>query len=324
MAKKEKKAREAEAKKEKKARDAEAKKEKKARDAEAKKEKKAREAYLKEEKKPGMRRRKRKRKIPWIKRKTNPLSRSPGRRTYRERSHPWPSRGSRKNFARRTKNVRFGGVTGRSGWHRAKRVQYGPSTGRERRSPSKPSIKKKQDAGLNPVRSTFDDRVTTAKKRARGREQAKDKENQCNVIEFVKNVADRSKNREEKYASTKRLVVAHGMGSGKTLTSLWVAKEYITKNRVDFVNILAPNVAAGEFIDSFERAGITPHMAGRIRVLTHDEFVLNRKGCARVQEVSRDRRRGPYVHRHQVRCFSEMRCTLYHASQRESDTQYAV
>lgn len=33
----------------------------------------------------------------------------------------------------------------------------------------------------------------------------------------------------------------------------------------------------GEFIDSFERAGITPEMAGKIRVLTHDEFALNRK-----------------------------------------------
>ncbi|CAN0478281.1 unnamed protein product [Ectocarpus sp. 12 AP-2014] len=67
------------------------------------------------------------------------------------------------------------------------------------------------------------------------------------------------------------------MGSGKTLTSLWVAKEYVMKDRVKHVNILAPNVAVGEFIDSFERAGISPQMAGKIRVLTHDEFSLNRK-----------------------------------------------
>lgn len=85
----------------------------------------------------------------------------------------------------------------------------------------------------------------------------------------MKNVADPSKNKEGPYANTKGLLVAHGMGSGKTLTSLWVAKKYITKNRVDFVNIIAPNVAVGEFIDSFERAGITPRMAGRI--------ALNRK-----------------------------------------------
>ncbi|CAM9544890.1 unnamed protein product [Pylaiella littoralis] len=67
------------------------------------------------------------------------------------------------------------------------------------------------------------------------------------------------------------------MRFGTTPTSLWVAKECITKNRVDFANTLAPNVAVGEFIDSFEKAGITPHMAGRIRALTHDEFALNRK-----------------------------------------------
>lgn len=153
------------------------------------------------------------------------------------------------------KQVRFGGVAGRSGTSR----------------------NKKKGAGINPARSTFDDRVVVAKSRARGRAEETDKENQCNVIEFMKNVADPSKNKEGAYANTKGLLVAHGMGSGKTLTSLWVAKEYITKNRVDFVNIIAPNVAVGEFIGSFERAGITPRMAGRIRVLTHDEFSLNRK-----------------------------------------------
>lgn len=55
------------------------------------------------------------------------------------------------------------------------------------------------------------------------------------------------------YADTKGLLVAHGMGFGKTLTSLWVADEYFTKNRVKFVHIIASNVAVGEFIDSFER-----------------------------------------------------------------------
>lgn len=162
------------------------------------------------------------------------------------------------------KQVHFGGVAGRTGRARAKREQYDPSTG---------STKKK----LNPVRSTHDVRVEVANKRARGRSEEQDKANQCNVIEFMKNVADPSKNQEAPYATTKGLLVAHGMGSGKTLTSLWVAKEYIKKNRVDFVNILAPNVAVGEFIDSFERAGITPKMAGRIRVLTHDEFAINTK-----------------------------------------------
>jgi len=175
------------------------------------------------------------------------------------------------------KQLRFGGVTGRGGRPRAKRVLYDPATGKQRRSPSTASPKTKQRVGLNPVRSTFVDRVDTAKKRARGRGQEKDKAHQCNVIEFMKNVADPSKNQDGKYANTKGLLVAHGMGSGKTLTSLWVAKEYIKKNRVDFVNILAPNVAVGEFIDSFERAGITPPMAGRIRVLTHDEFALNNR-----------------------------------------------
>lgn len=157
-----------------------------------------------------------------------------------------------------------------------KRVVYDPSTGKKRVSPSKSKPKKRND-GLNPTRSTVDARVETAGERARGRAQATDKENQCNVIEFMKGVADPSKNKEEKYANTKGLLVAHGMGSGKTLTSLWVAKEYVTKNRVDYVNILAPNVAVPEFIDSFERAGITPHMAAKIRVLTHDEFTLNTK-----------------------------------------------
>ena len=170
---------------------------------------------------------------------------------------------------------RFGGVAGRSGRPHANRAMYDPSTGKKRVSPSKA---KKKQPGLNPIRSTIDDRVETAKARVRGREAAKDKKNQCNVIEFMKKVADPAQNKQGKYADTKGLLVAHGMGSGKTLTSLWVAKEYLTKNRVNFVNILAPNVAVGEFIDSFERAGITPQMAGKIRVLTHDEFFLNRKG----------------------------------------------
>lgn len=170
------------------------------------------------------------------------------------------------------KRVGVGGVVGRSGRPQAKRVRYDPSTAKKRVSPSKSAPKI-----LNPTRSTVDDRVETARTRARGRKQETEKKNQCNVIEFMKRVADPTKNKEQKYANTKGLLIAHGMGSGKTLTSLWVAKEYITKNRVKFVNILAPNVAIGEFIDSFERAGITPQIAGKIRVLTHDEFALNKK-----------------------------------------------
>ena len=164
---------------------------------------------------------------------------------------------------------KLGKVAGRSGRPRAKRVRYDPSTAKKRK-PKRVNI-------LNPTRSTVDIRVETAKARARGRKHETAKKNQSSVIEFMKRVADPLRNKSEKYANTKGLLVAHGMGSGKTLTSLWVAKEYITKNRVKFVNILAPNVAVGEFIDSFERAGITPQLAGKIRVLTHDEFALNRK-----------------------------------------------
>ncbi|CAM9713031.1 unnamed protein product [Ectocarpus sp. 4 AP-2014] len=170
------------------------------------------------------------------------------------------------------KRVSVTGVVGRSGRPRTKRVRYDPSTAKKRVSPSKSAPKI-----LNPTRSTVDDRVETARTRARGRKEETEKNNQCNVIEFMKRVADPAKNKDEQYANTKGLLIAHGMGSGKTLTSLWVAKEYITKNRVKFVNILAPNVAVGEFIDSFERAGITPQIAGKIRVLTHDEFALNKK-----------------------------------------------
>ena len=46
---------------------------------------------------------------------------------------------------------------------------------------------------------------------------------------------------------------------------------------MDFVNIVAPNVAVPEFRDSFEKAGVTPDHAGRIRVLTHDEFADNKR-----------------------------------------------
>lgn len=177
------------------------------------------------------------------------------------------------DLVQQPKAVRLGGVAGRTGRPQTKRVQYDPSTGKNKVSTPKP---RKKNVRRLSSRSTVDEREIVAKERARGREKAKDKENQCNVIEFMKKVAD-PKNKEETYAGTKGLLVAHGMGSGKTLTSLWVAKEYINKNRVPFVNIIAPNVAVGEFIDSFERAGITPNMAGKIRVLTHDEFSLNRR-----------------------------------------------
>lgn len=150
----------------------------------------------------------------------------------------------------------------------APRVQYDPATGKKRVSLS--------DINYSPKKS-MEAREKTARSRAKNRGQETDKENQCNVIEFMKNMADPSKNKDEAYANTKGLLVAHGMGSGKTLTSLWVAKEYITAGRVKYVNILAPNVATGEFIDSFERAGITPKLARKIRVLTHTSFVLDKK-----------------------------------------------
>lgn len=166
-----------------------------------------------------------------------------------------------------TNQVQFAGLSGRKGRGRTKRVLYDPS------GPPKKAKAKAAKA----FRPTADLRFAMANDRKMGAEEAKEKENQCNVIEFMKNVADPSKNKEEKYNKTKGLLVAHGMGSGKTLTSLWVAKEYVQKGRVDFVNILAPNVAVGEFIGSFERAGITPSIARKIRVLTHDEFSLNRR-----------------------------------------------
>lgn len=255
------------AKKEKKAKDEAAKKKNDDKDAEAKKKKKAREAEAKKTKE-ALAQKKNKAKEAAARKKTKSATRADKK--------PLALLRLAEDLRPAQKQVCFGGVAGRSGRPRAKRVVYDPSTGKKRSSPSK-SKPNKRKVGLNPTRSTFDDRVQTAKGRARGRAQETDKENQCNVIEFMKGVADPSKNKEEKYANTKGLLIAHGMGSGKTLTSLWVAKEYVTTNRVNFVNILAPNVAVGEFIDSFERAGITPQMAGKIRVLTHDEFARNKK-----------------------------------------------
>lgn len=63
-----------------------------------------------------------------------------------------------------------GGVVGRSGRPRAKRVQYEPSTAKKRVSPSKSSPKI-----LTPTRSTVDDRVETARTRARGRKKETEK-----------------------------------------------------------------------------------------------------------------------------------------------------
>lgn len=171
------------------------------------------------------------------------------------------------------KKVQLSGVAGGKGRAKKKRVLYDPSGGKKRSTPPP----KKAKAAKKAVLPTADLRFAMANDRKMGAEEVKDKENQCNVIEFMKNVADPSKNKKEMYKKTKGLLVAHGMGSGKTLTSLWVAKEYVQKGRVDFVNILAPNVSVGEFIGSFERAGVSPQMARKIRVLTHDEFTLNRK-----------------------------------------------
>ena len=96
------------------------------------------------------------------------------------------------------------------------------------------------------------------------------REHQRLVFEFMQTVAD--------HPLTKGLLLAHGMGSGKTLTSLWVAKDFVLQKRVPFVYIVAPKVSVCEFLESFERAGISPTTARRIRVLTHDEFVCNKDG----------------------------------------------
>lgn len=169
------------------------------------------------------------------------------------------------------KKTRFGGVAGRSGRHQVKRVLYDPT------SPSKPKSKKVKKVPLKPIRSTIEERQANAQKNVKGASELKPKTHQKTVLEFMKNVADPSKNKKGKYANTKGLLVAHGMGSGKTLTSLWVAKELLKVKRVDFVNIVAPNVSVPEFLDSFEKAGINPAIAGKVRVLTHDEFAYNKK-----------------------------------------------
>lgn len=160
------------------------------------------------------------------------------------------------------KKVRFGGVVGdRGGRVRVQRKLYDPSTKRK----------------MNPGRSTVEQRRSAAVRNLRGDAEYGQRRQQCEVAKFMKSVADPSKNKKGKFSKTKGLLVAHGMGSGKTVTSLWVAKQYLEDGRVNFVNIVAPNVSVPEFRDSFEKAGVTPDQAGRIRVLTHDEFADNKR-----------------------------------------------
>ncbi|CAM9693541.1 unnamed protein product [Pylaiella littoralis] len=132
---------------------------------------------------------------------------------------------------------------------------------------------------MNPGRSTIEQRRSAAVRNLRGHAEYEQRRQQCEVAKFMKSVADPVKNKKGKFSKTKGLLVAHGMGSGKTVTSLWVAKQYLADGRVNFVNIVAPNVAVPEFRDSFEKAGATPNQAGRIRVLTHDEFADNKRLC---------------------------------------------
>lgn len=91
------------------------------------------------------------------------------------------------------------------------------------------------------------------------------------VIDHMKKVADSFEN-EGKYKDIKGLLVAHGMGSGKTLTPLWVAKDYLDRKKVAHVHIVCPNVSVPEFKSSYNMAGPTPAHARKIKVVTHDGF----------------------------------------------------
>lgn len=90
---------------------------------------------------------------------------------------------------------------------------------------------------------------------------------QQSVVDHMREVA-----KGGNYEETKGLLVAHGMGSGKTLTALSVAKDYIANNSVNSVYIVAPNVAVPEFKNSFRLAGIAPKQSAKIKVCTHDGF----------------------------------------------------
>ncbi|CAM9213352.1 unnamed protein product [Pylaiella littoralis] len=100
---------------------------------------------------------------------------------------------------------------------------------------------------------------------------------QQRVIDHMKKVADGFEKGGGHHES-KGLLVAHGMGSGKTLTALWVAKSFLSRARVSLVHIVAPNVAVAEFATSMKLAGITPTQAKQIKIVTHDGFASLKSG----------------------------------------------
>lgn len=69
------------------------------------------------------------------------------------------------------------------------------------------------------------------------------------------------------------------MGSGETLTALWVAKDYLQRKIVNRVHIVAPNVSVPEFRSSFAMAGITSTVAKKIKLLTHDKFAAMKRSA---------------------------------------------
>ena len=77
---------------------------------------------------------------------------------------------------------------------------------------------------MNPSRSSVEQRTSAAVRNLKGHAEYEQRRQQCEVAEFMKNVADPLRNKNGMFSKTKGLLVAHGMGSGKTVTSLWVAK----------------------------------------------------------------------------------------------------
>ena len=75
---------------------------------------------------------------------------------------------------------------------------------------------------------------------------------------------------------TRGLLVAHGTGSGKSLTSLWVAKKMLELGRVPYVNIVAPKVSMPEFSRAKKTAGMSKTQSIKTRIISHDEFRLNK------------------------------------------------
>ena len=77
---------------------------------------------------------------------------------------------------------------------------------------------------------------------------------------------------------TRGLLCAHQTGSGKSLTALWVAKKMLELGRVSYVNIVAPKVSMPEFARAKKTAGMTKQQAIKTRIVSHDEFRLNKSG----------------------------------------------